>query len=105
MTERPDGTPRRPGNRETLVETIRRMQGVVRQSGWATFLLILLSGVVGGFARMSASHNPGWGGIFFLVGAAQTLLYAVPVGVLLYVGLTLLAGLVVFLRIRLGNAR
>lgn len=54
---------------------------------------------------MSASHNPGWGGIFFLVGAAQTLLYAVPVGVLLYVGLTLLAGLVVFLRIRLGNAR
>ncbi len=65
--------------------------------------LMLLSGVFGGLVQMAASRNPGWGSVFFLAGAAQTLLYAVPAGVLLYVAVTLLVGLVVFLRIRLRN--
>lgn len=92
---------RRPGNREALVGTVRLLQGGVLKSGVVTVVLILLSGALGGFAQMAASRNPGWGSLYFLLGAGRTLLYAVPAGVLLYVGLTLLAGLVVFLRIRL----
>lgn len=92
---------RRPRNREALVETVRLLQGAVLKSGVATVVLILLSGALGGFAEMASSRSPGWGSLYFLLGAGRTLLSAVPAGVLLYVGLTLLAGLVVFLRIRL----
>jgi len=97
-------TARRPGNREALVETVRLLQGAVLKSGVVTVVLILLSGALGGFAQMAASRNPGWGSLFFLFGAGKTLLYAVPAGVLLYVGLTLLAGLIVFIWMRCRNA-
>jgi len=96
---------RRPGNREALVGTVRLLQGGVLKSGVVTVVLILLSGALGGFAQMAASRNPGWGSLYFLLGAGRTLLYAVPAGVLLYVGLTLLAVLVVFLLIRLRTVR
>lgn len=96
---------RRPGNREALVGTVRLLQGGVLKSGVVTVVLILLSGALGGFAQMAASRNPGWGSLFFLLGAGRTLLYTVPAGVLLYVGLTLLAVLVVFLLIRLRTVR
>jgi len=96
---------RRPGNREALVGTVRLLQGGVLKSGVVTVVLILLSGALGGFAQMAASRNPGWGSLYFLLGAGRTLLYAVPAGVLLYVSLTLLAVLVVFLLIRLRTVR
>lgn len=72
---------------------------------WVTLGLMLLGGVVGGFANMAASRDPGWGSVFFIFGAAKALLYTVPAGVLLYVGFTLLAGLIAFLRIRLRKSR
>ena len=105
MTAPSDETPRRHRNREALVQTIRRTERAVRRLWWVTLGLMLLSGVIGGFAKMAASSDPGWGSVFFLAGAGRTLLFAVPACVLLYVGGTLVAGLVVFLRIRLGTAR
>lgn len=98
-------TPRRPGNREALVETVRRTERTVRQLWWVTLGLMLLSGVVGGVAVMAGSFSPGWGVALFLNGATDTLLLAVPAGVLLYVGVTLLLRLIVFLQIRLGKSR
>lgn len=94
----------RPGNREALVETVQLLQGAVLKSGVATVVLILLSGALGGFSQMASSRSPGWGSLYFLLGAGRTLLYAVPAGVLLYVGVTLLAGLIVFIWMRYRNA-
>ena len=92
-------------NREALVKTIQSLGRKVQWLGGVTVILILLSGVAGGLSRMSESQSPGWGGVFFLYGAVKTLSLSVPVGVLLYVGFTLLVGMCVFLRIRLRSVR
>lgn len=87
------------------METIQSTGRTVFLLGWVTLGLMLLSGVVGGLVGMATSRNAGWGSVFFLFGALQTLLYAVPVGVLLYIGFTLPVGMVIFVRNRWGNSR
>ncbi len=98
-----DITPSR--NREALVKTIQSMGRKALWLGGVTVILILLSGAAGGLSRMSESHSQGWGSVFFLFGAAKTLSLTVPAGVLLYIGFTLLVGMVVFVWNRWGNSR
>jgi hypothetical protein len=61
---------------------------------------LLLCVIIGGTAATSDHGSPGWGSVFFMAGAWQTLAVAIPVTLCVFVFCAVMYGFVVFCYLR-----
>ncbi len=87
-------------NSEALAKAI---QAVGRKSlyfGGIVLLLTIIIGILEGSAEASRNGTPGWGSVFFMYGGIQSLAIAIPVAICLYIGATLISGMIAFVYFR-----
>ena len=85
---------------EALTKSIQVVGPLLWKVGLFFFLVMIGLGITSGLSAVSEQHNSGWESLFFMVFGVQSLITTVPVAIALYVALSLLMGLVVFLYFR-----
>jgi hypothetical protein len=74
-------------------------------SGAVVFAIVLITAAMAGFTEESTQHNQHWGAVFWTIGTARVLAFALPVCSILFLCVILLSIVIQFFRFRFVEDR